>query len=40
MGKIDDEFPFVETLNLGDSGFMIVRVNKQKEMEIVFRSKE
>jgi hypothetical protein len=31
MSAIDSKEPFIQTLNLGDSGFMIVRIQKEVE---------
>ena len=41
MTSIDKELPKINTLNLGDSGYMLVRKHANgTEMEVVFRSKE
>jgi len=40
MALIDEQHAFLKTLNLGDSGFMIVRPQDTGEFEVLFRSKE
>ncbi len=38
MALLDEQHAFLKTLNLGDSGFLIVRPDK--DYEVLFRSKE
>ena len=41
MARIDDEFPFLQSLNLGDSGIMILRAHPDSQsLEVKYRSKE
>ena len=41
MALIEQEDSFIKTLNLGDSGFMLLRKNPDTEqLDMIFRSKE
>ena len=40
MAVMEQNDAHVRTLNLGDSGVMIVRPKEKEELELVFRSRE
>lgn len=40
MAWIDPKESLVETLNLGDSGFLLIRPQTESNFEIIFRTKE
>ncbi len=40
MAHLDQEQALLKTLNLGDSGFLLVRPHKDGTYELIFRSKE